>query len=234
MKVDLSNVTIIVIDNVAQDLVFMALRDTLAVVDPGAVFVWTDAPPAFKSLGVDILPFSGTSIREVNNTLWKEVPKFVKTSHYLWLQWDSWVIAPDAWDNSFLEYDYIGAPWWFRDNRNVGNGGFSLRSTRLGKRLRSANLFPGQDEDKLICRNWRGNLEEEGFVFAPEDLAYKFSRECTGWERTVPSFGFHGIFNWPKVLSVPGIGERLRYVNPYVLSHKGYREMLSVMISQCV
>jgi hypothetical protein len=69
----------------------------------------------------------------------------VDTSHCLLVQPDGFVLFPDKWDNAWLEYDYIGAPWAyvedayidpFGNHHRVGNGGFSLRSKKF---LRSSN-----------------------------------------------------------------------------------------------
>jgi hypothetical protein len=35
----------------------------------------------------------------------------VATSHVLVIQWDGYVVNADLWDDDFLRYDYIGAPW---------------------------------------------------------------------------------------------------------------------------
>ena len=35
----------------------------------------------------------------------------IQTSHCLLIQSDGFVLFPDKWDDSWLDYDYIGAPW---------------------------------------------------------------------------------------------------------------------------
>jgi hypothetical protein len=41
-------------------------------------------------------------------------------------------VNPAAWDPEFLDWDYIGAKWfWAEAGKRVGNGGFSLRSYKL-------------------------------------------------------------------------------------------------------
>ena len=64
----------------------------------------------------------------------------VETSHCLLVQPDGFVLFPDKWDDEWLKYDYIGAPWPlvkdsyidpFGNQHQVGNGGFSLRSKKL-------------------------------------------------------------------------------------------------------
>lgn len=41
----------------------------------------------------------------------KELSHFIATSHMLFVQWDGYVLHPDCGRDSFLDYDYIGAPW---------------------------------------------------------------------------------------------------------------------------
>jgi len=80
-----------------------------------------------------------------------ELDKYINTSHVLIVQEDGYVVNPDKWDNSFLDYDYIGAPWplpvdsfSYRDRdgniQRVGNGGFSLRTKKLLGVARKLNL----------------------------------------------------------------------------------------------
>jgi len=122
------------------------------------------------------------------------------TQHCLIVQWDGFVLDPEAWDPVFLEYDYIGAPWpQFTDGRDVGNGGFSLRSHKLLMACRDERFRPGHPEDVSICRTNRDLLEREYSIrFAERQLAERFAFE----RRSSPesTFGFHGIFNMIPVL----------------------------------
>lgn len=65
------------------------------------------------------------------------VGNHIQTTHCLLIQSDGFVLFPEKWDNTWLEYDYIGAPWAlvedayidpFGDHQRVGNGGFCLMS----------------------------------------------------------------------------------------------------------
>lgn len=122
---------------------------------------------------------------------------FVDTDHILIIHSDGYVQKPEAWEDLFLEYDYVGAVWdWYKTNK-VGNGGFSLRSKRLLEILRGYRPPDGAPEDDWICRGIRRKLEvEHGIKFAPEDVARRFSIEAYGvgykdrWYNG--SFGFHG------------------------------------------
>jgi hypothetical protein len=106
----------------------------------------------------------------------KELYKYIETSHVLLIQHDGYVLDGSRWSDEFLQYDYIGAPWTYKDGRNVGNGGFSLRSRRLHEILASdKSIDICSPEDEIIGRLYRPYLEKNyGVKFAPEYLAHKF------------------------------------------------------------
>lgn len=159
-----------------------------------------------------------SSIQDYSEFMLRRLGNYFNTSHALVFQWDGFVINPSLWTDEFLEYDYIGAPWGFHDDMNVGNGGFSLRSKKLYEALGSidfdmrmpdGSLMP---EDAFLCRgSVRPILENKfGIRFAPQNLARQFSMEYVGAGR---SFGFHGFSNFPAIL-----GEELTM---HVLTQKG-------------
>ena len=134
----------------------------------------------------------------------RETTKHFDTSHVLHMEWDSAVLNPDAWDNEWLGYDFIGAPWqnhndpgWPKcdESNNVGNGGFSLKSRGFCEAVASISLNTRNDDpamlisDSWMCRTMRPKLESLGMRFAPASIAARFSCEnkiYTG------QFGFHG------------------------------------------
>ena len=119
----------------------------------------------------------------------------LQTDHVLVVQWDGFILNPQCWDERFLDFDYIGAPWpQFDDGHDVGNGGFSLRSKRLLEACRDERLVSGHPEDVAIARTNRPRLEtEHGIRFAPRHVAERFAFERG--QATGPTFGFHGVFN---------------------------------------
>lgn len=120
------------------------------------------------------------------------------TSHVLIIHPDGYVLNPQQWQDSWLQYDYIGAVWEWYDSHQVGNGGFSLRSKRLclavQELYRSGVITEAHPEDDVICRQHRKQLEDMGMRFAPVDVARQFSIEA--WRNPRPvadtQFGFHG------------------------------------------
>ncbi len=221
--IDLPDVTVVAIDNVAHKLCRMALDATMAQISPSAVKVWADGlrdPPAY-CYASDLPAYCYANPRsqeEVDEILWYKVPPRINTSHFLVVQWDGWVINGEAWRSEFLEYDYIGAPWWWHpDDHKVGNGGFSLRSTRLARYVaESPHWFPRRyPEDHHLCRTYRPALEAACFKWAPVEPAAHFSFEHS--HPKFPTFGFHDIRNWPWVLSDADIDERLDAASAYVV-----------------
>ncbi len=133
-----------------------------------------------------------------NNIILNHIHNFIKEDYCLIIQWDGFVINPNQWNNDFLDYDFIGAPW---SDTEIGNGGFSLRSKRLITKVAELAALPskyeGIPEDIVICRLFKQALENDGNKFAPIPLAQKFSFENFHKSNTL---GFHGVFNLPKVL----------------------------------
>jgi glycosyltransferase involved in cell wall biosynthesis len=138
-------------------------------------------------------------IQEYSRYYIKELTKHVDTEHVLIIHADGYIQNVDAWDDSWLQYDYIGATWGYKDNMNVGNGGFTLRSKKLLDILSKLELDNYHPEDDIICRQLRPWLEKEhGIKFAPEEVANKFSIEAYGasvfpnGNKYSGQFGFHG------------------------------------------
>jgi tetratricopeptide (TPR) repeat protein len=124
-----------------------------------------------------------------------ELHRYINSDFVLLVQWDGYIINPNAWTNEFLNFDYIGAVWGHhKDGFRVGNGGFSLRSRKLLLATREIPFDEELAEDEQIGRKYRPLLEEQYQVrFAPESVAEKFSFEAT--YPTRQPFGFHALFN---------------------------------------
>lgn len=153
-----------------------------------------------------------TSKEEYSSFIISEAYKYIDTSHVLIFQHDGFVNDWKAWDNDWLQYDYIGAPWWYNDGMDVGNGGFSLRSKRLMEILATdTGIISKHPEDHVICRVYRKYLETKyNIKFAPLEVAEKFAFE--GYRQPTKflkdQFGVHG----PKPRVAPEYVSRERYV----------------------
>lgn len=146
-----------------------------------------------------------TSHYEYNRFMIYDLTKYINTNFALVVQYDGYVLRPDKWNDTFLDYDYIGAPWqknihYTKEGINVrvGNGGFSLRSKKVMNIFNELNLPFTDDgtgffnEDGMICNYYRRTLEEHGVKFPPVKIAAMFSREsyCEDYYY-LDSFGFH-------------------------------------------
>ncbi len=218
MLLELPEVTLVAVDSAAHALTRRALEDTLQQIRPARTIVWSDRDEAVPVGAGWVRCKPMLSLEAFSGMLWYHVPHFVNTSHFLLVQWDSWVLDAQCWNPQFLQYDYIGAPWWFPEGINVGNGGFSLRSVRLTKFLAAhPREFPVRlPEDAVLCRAYRPFLERLGFRWAPDALAGQFAFECT--RPVARTFGFHGPFNWAAVLSTDALAERMALATDWARS----------------
>jgi hypothetical protein len=143
-----------------------------------------------------------------NKAIIYELPKYVETSHCLLIHHDGYVINPDMWENEWLNYDYIGAPWPLPQDsysyldeegelQRVGNS-VSLRSKKLMDLTTQREWKPyygNTNEDGFICCHNRKWLESQGCKFAPIDVAKYFSKEHTIEENKHinKTFAFHSL-----------------------------------------
>jgi len=142
----------------------------------------------------------------------------VKTSHVLFMEWDSGIANPWAWQERdgvtghiwgdiWMSYDYIGSPWpphhepgWPAcdgETNNVGNGGFSLRSVKYC--CGTADALAHFKDDPMVkagqissdmhpCRTWRSWLEKEHGI--------KFAPEKIAARFSCENLPYSGQFGW--------------------------------------
>lgn len=127
----------------------------------------------------------------------KELYKHFDTDFVIICQHDGYIINADAWTDEFLEYDYIGSPWNYKDGKNVGNGAASLRSKYLQNILGTDDfIFASDPEDQAISRLYRDYLiKKYDIKFPSEDLADKFAFEMKS--PVQKTFMFHNYFHLP-------------------------------------
>lgn len=147
----------------------------------------------------------------------------VKSNHVLIVQHDSFITNPKLWNDNFLSYDYIGAPFnacltnlikkqiAIEHKNRVGNGGFSLRSKKF---IKFSNLIYDlprfrNEEDLIFTYQYFELAEKLNVRFAPYELALQFSFEFDENDKTVvvndtynmiEHFGFHHVINKNKIL----------------------------------
>jgi predicted O-methyltransferase YrrM len=219
MKLHLPDVTLVMIDTQCHELARLAMEDSLHEVEFGDAIIFSDEPIEVAGTRWIKVP-KWPNIAECSHFMWYELPDYIDTKWAINIQWDSWVVNADCWTDEFLQFDYVGAPWWYDDNLNVGNG-CALRSRSLMQFLRAnRERFPLSlsQEDHLISRVYRTALEEGGFKWPTEALASRFSLECTRPSSDSRHFMFHDSFNFPAVLEGERLAERLRLMraNPAI------------------
>lgn len=148
-----------------------------------------------------------TDIDSWNKAVIYELPKYVETSHCLFIHSDGYVINPSLWKESWLEYDFCGAPWplprdnfSYRDEDNnlvrVGNS-VGLRSKKLMDLVATRewkSYYGNTNEDGFITCHNRQWLESQGCKFAPLEVAVHFSKEHEIPEnKGLETFMFHAL-----------------------------------------
>jgi hypothetical protein len=191
----IKDVTICCIDCKNHLSAVRAMRKSLEHLQFEKVLFLTDMP--FTSPGIDVVEIPKIkSVIDYSHFIFKQLGDYIDTQHVLIIQHDGYIINPYKWKEEWKTYDYIGAPWWYAHN-NVGNGGFSLRSSKLLRVLKSPLFNQTHPEDDKIGRSYRQQLERVYKIkFAPEEVAAEFSWEPNAKYRlpvTDKPFGFHGI-----------------------------------------
>jgi len=226
-KPELPAVTLVAVTSISIAATVRALERSMEQADFGAVLLLSDREPTAPHPGIEWRPVRRIASREQYSWfMLRELAAHIETPFALCVQWDGYVLNGARWNEAFLEYDYIGAPWpQFDDDHRVGNGGFSLRSRKLLEACSKLPVHPGDAEDVAICRTHRRWLEDErGIRFAPEEVARDFS-----FERLPPTgaeFGFHGIFNIRSVEGDRKFREVLETLDPRTIGRPESRELL--------
>lgn len=194
-KLQLPQVTLICLDCYNYGPAVNALQKSMEQVDFAAVKFLTDIQ--IKIDGIEVIKVPRiNSKEEYSEFIIKQLYKYFYTDYVLIVQHDGYVLDAGAWKDEFLEYDYLGSAWLYTDQRNVGNGGFSLRSQRLHLLLSGdSSIEITHPEDEIIGRLYRSYLEKYGIKFPTDELADSFAFELR--QPNQPTFGFHGKFHVP-------------------------------------
>ena len=228
----LSNLTLCCIDNQYPDLGFDALLLSTQSCSFDQVIFFTRSgfmPPEHHISNLIIIPIDYIcDLESYSEFMIKGLDRYIQTSHALIIQWDGFIIHPNLWQEHFMEYDYIGAPWPTKKGLLVGNGGFSLRSKKLLSALQDEAIVAKHPEDQCICLENRAYLENtHGVTFAPGALAEQFAFELK--KPPFDCFGFHAVCNFPLVLSTPDLIKLIYKLPPKLI----FTEQFSQFIETC-
>ncbi len=237
---DLSHITAVCADTLNHEMALIACRRMLQHGFAEVVLFTDDAIDEFKTSipqGLRVERINPLRSREdYSEFALRSMHPHVHTSHALVFQWDGFVLDPLCWQPTFLDYDYIGSPWPKSvcfGPRQVGNGGFSLRSVRLMRTVDElAPAIGNVPEDQVIVAVLGDFLERDfGMRLAPLDIARRFSVEMgsTAFVRksdpdivSGSTFGFHGFFNYDLAFD----DEELVRVFDICMRHRTFKSLL--------
>jgi len=206
---DLKNVSLVCVTSVNLERAIKAINFSIRGINFGEVLLLTDKDldlEAIKTIKIESLDYVGYS-----RFIVYELHKYISNEYVILIQDDGFISNPEKWEDLFLNYDYIGAPFPVPpDNDNisyrdpfgnlirVGNGGFSLRTKKLLQLPSLLNLewkpyFGFYNEDGFFSVHNRHMLEDNGCSFAPIEVSSRFSHEYkTPETEGILPFGFHG------------------------------------------
>lgn len=203
-KLDLSNVTLVSISSNRIPQTIKAIEHCLQLCTFNNVVLFSDCDSVYTQKIEKIHSNKNATItQDYNNFLVHSFTTNISefSDYVLIIHWDGFIVNTKAWDDSFFEYDYIGAPWPWTDY--CGNGGFCLRSknflrsqTRIINDIAKKEQLTGP-EDVILSYTLRDKFVEMGCSYAPKDIAYKFSTEYGSYDDH-QSFGFHNLNLHPQ------------------------------------
>lgn len=206
-KINLNNVTLVCADDVNTAEAFVMMTKVCQKIKFADIKLFSSKK--INNNVEQIKPL--TSIKDYDNFIFKDLNKYIKTEFCMIVQIDGFPINYDAWNEDFLRYDYIGAPWLYENfppSEMVGNSGFSMRSKRLMDEIIKYDYSYEENgpEDVFICREKGDELRENKIKFAPINLAQSFSVENMIYNM---QFGFHGKTTRVMNQSIGVFGEHL-------------------------
>ena len=230
----LAQVTLCAVDTRAPALAAQSLLRSMSQVDFGRVCLFTEGwRPAVALPGIELIDIGPIrSGADYSRFVLRDLPGHIHSSHVLITQWDGFVLHAQAWTDEFLLHDYVGAVWPDEgEARNVGNGGFSLRSRRFLAAGLDPRITQFHPEDQVMCRDQREFLEAvHGVSFAPAALARRFA-----YENETPgglTFGFHGPYNLPDSLDEPTMTAWLEQLPPDFFRSRDARRLARALLKR--
>ena len=229
---NLPDVTLLCVETRDPTLAHWAIEECLSKASFAKVVLLTDlARLSDEKGGIEYIqapPIKTT--KDYSQLLLTGIDQYTSGTHVLIIQWDSFITNPELWDESFLGYDYIGPIWPHHPETPVGNGGFSLRSRKLLKALLDDQVVKRHPEDYCICVDNKDYLERKyNIKFAPAIVAEQFAVERSLWH---PAFGFHGFFNFGRVLDDGDLGRFIDLLPTEYLSGLDSYDLISQLREQ--
>ncbi len=206
-NLDLPNVTLVAFAGKKIYATVRALEYSTKKINYGRVLLISHKKPWYLPKNIDFEYTSKSkSMYEWCYKIIYKLHEYIKTDYIILVHSDGFVVNPESWKNSYLDYDYIGAPWpipeddsYLDENKKVirvGNS-VSLRSKRILELPSILNLpWEPPDgfyhEDGFLCCNVRNTLIRHGIKYAPLEVAKYFSHESMIPEIAgISPFAFH-------------------------------------------
>lgn len=228
---NLTNITLLCVETREPELAHWAIDRCLTGTQFGKVVLITELD-RLKVKRADIEYVQAPPIKttkDYSDLMLTRIGQYVEGSHVLVIQWDSFVIHPELWTDDFFRYDYIGPVWPHHPETPVGNGGFSLRSKRLLGVIQQGGFMKNHPEDYCICANNKSFLEQNGINIAPVNIAEQFAVERTSWHE---AFGFHGFFNFARVLNDFEIRDFIKMLPENYLGGLDTYDLINLLLEQ--
>jgi hypothetical protein len=204
MKKQLTNITMVSYNCVNPIQSAKALLYSSREIDFAEMILISNKKPDNLPKNIRFVYTDGITHHDSCRLAYDTLPDLIKTDYYLGIHDDGFIINPHLWDDNFLNYDYIGAPWKNYGQRNrVGNGGFVLKSNKFVQLTRYIKYL-GKHDDGELTNDYYDYFTSNGCTYAPVEVAMKFSLESKIPEceyNLDNCFGFHGR-GLPETVSV--------------------------------
>lgn len=196
--IDLSKIDLISINCVNPEQSVKALLYSSEKIKFGSIKLFSHEKPSNLPDNFEFIKTEKFTHETINWFALNQLPRFISNDFIISIQEDGFIINPNNWDDNFLNYDYIGAPWpplpWCQKNR-VGNGGFVLYSKKFLNYCLGIKEKTTAHNDVVITNTYYDYFILNGCKYAPIEVASKFSLEHKIPECDFDlskTFGFHG------------------------------------------
>lgn len=207
-RLQLPNVTLVAMTSVKVMETVKAMKYSMRGIDFGdAVFISHHKPLYLPKTIRFGYTSKLTNIDHFNYKMLYELGDYIHTDYAMIVHYDGFVVHPEMWQDAFLEYDYIGAPWpdpkddfTYRDI----NGNLQRVGNSVGIRSKRIIDFPKKEgipfeadhgyfhEDGFLCVKNRHLVEAAGMKIAPIEVAKYYSHETMIPEiEGITPFAFH-------------------------------------------
>ncbi|UZR92531.1 DUF5672 family protein [Chondrinema litorale] len=245
-KKKLDNITLFTVNAFEPDLSLKMLRYCLIGFEFESVKLFSASKPKGDLTGIDFYIIPSIDIQGYNHFILKELSQYIETDYSLLVQTDGFILRPELWQDSFLDYDFIGAALpdddsWLSIQPNnfveafkkvrcsepyayLQNGGFSLRSKKLLELCTKLNISDFTiPEDDVINLFYRNEFLKHNIKFAPLEVATQFAVENPVGDSKFSldqSFGFHGKISGLHKDKIKKMAEYQPYTNKKeILNH---------------